>query len=322
VTASSSIGFACTSSREPRVLAARAKLPFVPRRVVEVLRPVVDGFDESRWAVRKLADGRQARIFSVRARDSGTLLSGDDDAEELIVKVYRVDDPAHREAARDEFECLCRLHSRLDGATLHGWKVRCPRPLHCFDTSATLVMTCVPGRTLSWHLARGAGPAAEVLDSISQVTVSSLLRYWSGEPRLYGDLILNNVLCDLPTRTLALVDPGMPERFYRCGAAPRSFYPASRDLGFLLFWMASLIRPSIAHPALHARQKMMATRIVRTFLKGLGSAAERSDATAEIETCARLHLGRISVSASPRGLWRRFVKRAATRTIEQVFQEL
>lgn len=317
-----SIGPAGTSPRAPRTSAAREGLPFMPRRVAEVLRPVVDGFDESRWAVCRLADGRQARLFSVRGRDEGALLRGSEVAEELVVKVYRGDGPGDREAARDEFECLCRLHARLDGTTRHGWTVRCPRPLHRCDRSAALIMTRVPGRTLSWHLARSDGPTPEVLDSICRATVSSLLHYWSGEPRLYGDLILNNILCDLPSRTLSLVDPGMPERFYLCESAPLFWYPASRDLGFLLFWVASLIRPSIVHPILHARQKRMATRIVRTFVDGLGSATERREALAEIEQCARLHLGRMPVSASPRGLWRRLVKRAATQTIERLFQGL
>jgi hypothetical protein len=183
-------------------------------------------------------------------------------------------------------------------------------------------MTHVPGRTLSWHLAQGEGPAPDAIDSICRALDSSLLRYWAGDARLYGDLILNNILCDLPTRTLALVDPGMPECFYLCDAAPSEWYPASRDFGFLLFWTASLVRPSIGHPVLHARQKRVALRIVRTFLDGLSSAAERRDAAAEIEACARLHVARMRVSASPGGLWRGAVKRIAARTIDRFAREL
>jgi hypothetical protein len=302
-----------TSLRAPRIPAPRGPLPAVPHRVTDALRAVVGGTGESRLAVRRLAEGLQARLFSVRAQH---------DADELVVKAYRGEGPEERRAARDEFECLRRLHDRLDGTTRHGWTIRCPRPLHFCDRSLALVMTRVPGRTLSWHLARGGGPPPQVLDSISLAINSCLTRYWSGEPRLYGDLILNNVLCDLPSRTLSLVDPGMPERFYLCEAAPRAWYPASRDLAFLLFWTASLIRPSILHPILHARQKRMATRIVRTFVDDLGSDARRREATAEIEACARLHLGRIRVSASPGGLWRRFVRGAATRTIDRMLREL
>jgi hypothetical protein len=304
-----------TSLRAPRIATSRAlpPLPSLPQRVADALRAVAGGADESRLAVRQFADGRQARLFSVRAHD---------DSAELIVKAYRGDGADERRAARDEFECLGRLHDRLDGTTRHGWTVRCPRPLHFCDRSLALVMTRVPGQTLSRHLAEGAGPSPQVLESISRAIHSCLTCYWSGEPRLYGDLILNNVLCDLPSRTLSLVDPGMPERFYLCETAPRHWYPASRDLAFLLFWTASLIRPSILHPVLHARQKRMATRIVRTFLNGLGSETQRREATAEIEACVRLHLGRIRVSASPGGLWRRFVQRAATRTIDRMLQEL
>ena len=302
--------------------AARADLAVIPPRVAEVLRPVLGGADLSRWSVRKLTDGGQARLFTARPRDGQSLLGPEGVAEELVVKVYHGDGPEDREAARDEYECLRRLHSRVDGTTQDGWSVRCPRPLHWCDVSAALVMTRVPGRALSWHLSRGELPPPEVLDSISRATVACLRRYWTGEPRLYGDLILNNILCDRESRTLALVDPGMPERFYLCEAAPRAWFPASRDLGFLLFWTGSLVRPSLAHPVLHARQKRMAGWIVRTFLGGLGSSAHRAEATAEIEACAKAHLGRMRVSGSPQGIWRRVVRRAATRTIERILQGL
>ncbi len=311
-----------TSLRAPRIRAPRAPLQPMPRRLAGAVRPLLGVSVDPLWEARAFTDGRQARLFLVRARDGGAVLSGPDHADELIVKAYRAGGPDERKAARDEFECLRRLHHRLDGTTQHGWNVRCPRPLRFCDRSLALVMTRVPGRTLSWHLARGRGPTPEVLESVARAIDSCLRRYWCGEPRLYGDLILNNVLCDLPSRTLSLVDPGMPERFYLCENAPSCWYPASRDLGFLLFWTASLIRPSIAHPVLHARQKRMATRIVRAFLDGLGTETQRRDATAEIEACARLHLGRIRVSASPGGLWRHFVQRAATRTIERMLQDL
>jgi hypothetical protein len=156
---------------------------------------------------------------------------------------------------------------------------------------------------------------------MSHAIVSALRCYWAGDARLYGDLILNNILCDIPSRTLSFVDPGMPERFYLCESAPLSWYPASRDLGFLLFWTASLIRPSIAHPILHARQKLMAATIVRTFLDGL-EPARRLCAIAEIEACARLHIARMAVSASPRGVWRCLVKCAAATTITRILYEL
>ena len=318
----SSVGITGTSPRAPRTAAGCAAQSVVPRRVAEVLEAVVGRLDGPGLVVRKLADGRQARLLSVPLAEDALPFTGGDAVGELIIKLYRDHGPAAQGAALDEFECLRRLYDRLDGRTHHGWKVRCPRPLHYNRRCNALVMTRVPGRTLSWHLAHGKGPAPALLDSICRGLDSCLLHYWAGEPRLYGDLILNNVLCDLPSRTLSLVDPGMPEPFYDCAAAPRSWYPASRDLGFLLFWTASLVRPSLAHPVLHARQKRLALRIVRTFVEGLSCEAERQEATAEIEACARLHVARMRVSGSPGGLWRGAVKRIATRTIDSFVHEL
>ena len=297
-------------------------IPSVASRLAHALQCAGAQGGPSRWQVRKLADGRQAHVFAVRALDESPLLASTDDAGELVVKVYRVGDADDRAAARDEFECLHRLRTRVDGTTTHGWTVRCPRPFYLCGPSATLVMTRVSGAPLSRHLLRGTSLPDGLLDSMCRATVATLQRYWAGELRLYGDLILDNVLCDVPTRTLTLVDPGMPEPFYVCDGAPRSWYPASRDLGFLLFWAASLLRRAIAHPLLHVRQNDLACRIVQTFLDQLEAPAERHSAMAEIEACARLHLGRIPVSASPKGLWRRLVKCSARRTLEHALSHL
>ena len=298
-------------------------IPSVASRLTHALQCAGARGGPSRWQVCKLADGRQAHVFTVRALDESPLLASTDDAGGLVVKVYRVGDADDRAAARDEFECLHRLRTRVDGTTTHGWTVRCPRPLYLCGASATLVMTRVSGAHLSRHLLRGISPPDGLLDSICRATVATLLRYWAGEPRLYGDLILDNVLCDVSTRTLTLVDPGMPEPSYVCDGAPRSWYPASRDLGFLLFWAASLLRRAIAHPFLHFRQNDLARRIVQAFLDRLDAPAEREAALGEIEACARLHLGRMRLSSSsPKGLWRRLVKWSATRTLEQISEEL
>jgi hypothetical protein len=299
--------------------AATVDLPPARRRIADALRSMATAVDESRCAVTKLAQGRQAHLFSVSAP---TELASEVDADDLVVKLYRGNTPEDHDAARDEFECLSRLHARLDGTTHDGWQVRIPRPLHCCERSAAIVMTHVPGHTLSRHLAQGQGLAPELLDSIARAIVSALRCYWAGEPRLYGDLILNNILCDPPTRTLCFVDPGMPEPFYLCESAPLFCYPASRDLGFLLYWTASLIRPSIAHPVLHARQKRMTVAIVQRFLEGFTSAAQQHDAMAEVEACARVHLSRLALSPSPRGVWRCLVRRAAAGTIQRILNEL
>jgi hypothetical protein len=297
--------------------------------VAEVLRSVVDASDVSYWVVRKLATGRQARLFACHAK-SERAACGANGVNELVVKLYREQGPCAEAAARDEYECLRRLHARLDGTAHEGWTVRCPRPLRLgagdgagADAGAgALVMTRVPGRPLGWHLGRADGLPHDVMDSVARATVSCLRRYWEGEGRLYGDLILDNVLCDLPSRTLSLVDPGMPEPFYDCAAAPKCWYPASRDLGFLLFWTGSLVRNSLVRPVLHARRKRMTALILRAFLAGLGSDGDRRRATAEIESCAGLHLGRLGTTATVKGLWQRVIKGPATATVDQLLREL
>src|SRR5215218_6822052 len=94
--------------------AARDESPLVPPRVAEALRLVLGGSDPSRWTVHSLADGGQARVFTARSTDAQQLASAKGDAEELVIKVYHGTGPDDRAAARDEYDCLRRLHARLD----------------------------------------------------------------------------------------------------------------------------------------------------------------------------------------------------------------
>lgn len=287
-------------------------------RVIEALRDIARGSDSGSWLVHRLAAGKQAKLFTVRAPGARPVWEGH---SEVVVKLYYSDLPRDRAALEDGFQSLHQLHALLDGTTVRGWHVRCPLPLLRCERPLAVVMTAVPGRTINSCLASRRRPSADVLESLAHASVDALERYWAGDLRPYGDPNLKNILFDEETRTLSLVDPGLPEEIYRCDDAPNRWYPASRDLAFLIYWTAVTVKSSLGRPGFQRRREQFAASMLRSAVCRQGSRAQQESFLDEIEACIRVHLRRIPVSYSPAGLWRRFVKAAATRTIRAILQE-
>jgi hypothetical protein len=149
-----------------------------------------------------------------------------------------------------------------------------------------------------------------------------LRKYWDGAARIYGDLDFNNILCDPPASTVCFIDPGMPEKAYECSAMPRRWYPASRDLAYVLYDVATSVRSVVGRPRVRRRRRMLIESMLRQFAGPLASDEQRQSLLAEIHACCSVHLGRINVSWSPAGIGRRAVRRAAERMIGRMLHRL
>jgi hypothetical protein len=239
-----------------------------------------------------------------------------------VIKLYKSVAPDHDGVARDEFESLTRLNARLDGSIIDGWSIHTPIPLFRCEQPAGVVMTRVPGRSLNSYL-RGAGGAnPEVLESLARAVVAALGRYWEGDRRLYGDIDFNNILCEPATRSLSFVDPGMPEGDYLCEGVTKLWYPASRDLAYMLFEVAVSVRSCLGNRAARRRQKELIERMLRTFAAQIGPAHARICLLDEVHACTRIHLRRIRASWSLAGAWRLLLRQIASRSIDQTMQTL
>lgn len=304
-------------TRREGVAARRTRVASVAERarVVEALRGLAPGDDGRDRLIHRLAAGKQAVLFTVRAADEQPVW---EKHSELVVKLYLSDGPRERAALRDELESLHRLHARLNGISIRGWRVRCPLPIHQSEHPLALVMTAVPGDPINSLLGGRRRPDPDVLNSLADASIDALEKYWAGDLRPYGDPNLKNILFDQETRTLSFVDPGLPEEVYRCDDAPGRWYPASRDIAFLLYWTAVTVKSSLGRPHFQRRREQFAARMLEAALAKLGSSIERHSFLGEIEACTRVHLDRILLSRSPAGMWRRFVKALAARTIRAI----
>ena len=140
--------------------------------------------------------------------------------------------------------------------------------------------------------------------------------------RIYGDFDLNNVLCNPQGRCISLVDPGMPERSYECPAAPRRWYPATRDLAYILFDVATSIRSSLLKPALRRKQWQLVQCLLTAAMNKLQTSEARVSFLEEVRACCQVHLQRIDTTLSFRGLRHLLVRQAAALRIRMLLRQL
>lgn len=271
------------------------------------------------WCVERLGSGKQSWVFLCRQFKDDSDPHG---PRELVVKLYRAAALEDVRVIDREYVAAQLLHQWLDGARLENWTTLAPAPLLNSRDPAALVSTWVPGRPLSEVLRSPGEVTPDAIDLIARVLVGSLHLFWERSGAIYGDLNLKNVLTDLSARTLALVDAGAPRRVYECEAAPRQWYPASRDLAYLLYDTATAIRATAFRPGLRRRQLRLVEAVLSCYLDEFCAPSQRSSAVDEIRQCAHIHLGRIACTGGPAGGWRSMVRKTASGTIDTTLARL
>ncbi|HLJ91860.1 MAG TPA: MATE family efflux transporter [Gemmataceae bacterium] len=292
---------------------------------LESLLPVLQAFLPSAaaesidWVVEPLNEGVQASLFTVRRRDGLPIGQGH---TELAIKLYRPTAQPPVDVVHRQFAALAQFHAKLNGHTVQGWKIQAPIPLYHCERPLALVMTMVPGQSLNSFLKTGATLTAEMLESIVQAVAAAMERYWLIDTQIHGDFNFDNILCEVSTKTISFVDAGIVDHALLCEGVSRRWDPASRDLAYLLFDTTVSVRKTLGNPAMRRRQQQLLEQVLRAFLQRIGPSAEKSSLLEEIEACSRIQLHRLQGSWSPRGLWRRFVRRTASRQMDQVFGRL
>ena len=279
-------------------------------QVNEVIRQTRDSIRDEAWTTRKVGEGAQAVVFA--ACPIGDVTG--EDARTLVVKLYRKSIP--RDLVVQQFQALGRSHSALDGCSIAGWNIASPAPVCLCESPLALVMTMARGRSLLQHLEKGA-TAATVLDmeSAAHAIAEGMIKYWS-QNQPYGDLNLDNILCDFESRTLTFLDAGIPTQFLRGDDIPAHWHPSSHDLAYLLYETATTVRRSIGRLLAETRKWTFTTEIVRTVLQAIPSTSEKERLLNEIQTCAGVYLMTLDVSWTPRGIWCGVLRSIARRRIE------
>jgi hypothetical protein len=285
---------------------------------IGVLQHLTQSGKHADWVIETLGEGDQANVHSVRSQSRQRIWRTH---RTLVIKLYKPELTPKVEAVRRQFEALSRLRVALHGHTINGWKIFTPAPLYVCVSPLALVMTMVPGRSLTSLLDDADNMTPDVLDSAPRAVVAAMERCWS-VGQLHGDLNFDNILCDVANRGLSFVDLGVPTNSLLFGDdVPRRWYPASHDLAYMLYDTGMRVKSTIGNPKARLRQQLFAESILRAFIETIGPFEEKQRLLDEVEACARVFLKGLRPS-SPRELWRMIVKKIAARRIDAILLRL
>lgn len=272
------------------------------------------------WQLRRLSQGGQAQVFAAqRETPGGAVVSAATLPEMLIVKRF-APAAASAEVIQEQGAVMAELRSAVHGSQANGWQIAVPRVISCDPVNRTLVMEHASGQPVRQLMT--AAPTQAVWQPWADVMLCGLTRYWHDSGRIYGDLNLRNILCDPAHQTIAFIDAGAPGAAWHFPQPPCQWFPASRDLAYLLFFVATEIKANLLQPRLRHQQLMFVDYLLRRFMQQSVAAMQRAAFVQELRHGAERHLAALHSSWTPRGIWTRQVRQTAAETIERVLRQL
>jgi len=257
------------------------------------------------WEVVPLQFGMQAKTFSAYNRN---VRLHKDAPSCVVVKLFNQERIDVLTALNDEYESLSLMGRSFQDFLIDDWKISAPRPLFITRNPPALVMSYVRGIPLDILLGDTDNNTQNVLSTLYKPIALSLQKYWSEHSRIIGDLNFNNILCDLPSKTLAFIDPGMPYLSFNCKDVPRVFSPPSHDLGYLLFEVcATNTKLYIFSLGKVRRRSYFVEQLIHCYMRYFVKETHFESFLNELHECSKFHVGRIELSWGLRGAWRYYV---------------
>lgn len=293
-------------------LKARREVEQVLKHFAEADRGV-----DARWKFHSMDEGEQAQLFLAQ-RENGS--DGKAMIDEVVVKLYRQSSAEDRVAYLSEKHNLEVLSGLLDEREFGGWSMRSPTLYYASDTPLALVMSVLPGVPIHRWLQSNYNTVA-AREPAARAILTALQTLWS-QNVLYGDLNLKNVLLDPSKRTIGFIDPGLPLKFFSCDQVSSDYYPASRDLAYLLFSVAVNVKGTLRKPATRSRQWSFVKYLLKQYVESIDCRKRQAMLLEEIRSCAQVHWEALDCSWSASGLWRRMVKSITRRCLNTALEEL
>jgi O-antigen/teichoic acid export membrane protein len=268
---------------------------------LDALEAITHNTEASRATVSRLGEGDYSIVYAVESNDGEPIWQ---DRRHVVIKAYKPALALHADTVRAEFNSLSRLHGALHGRVIEGWTIATPTPLHVCESPLSLVMTAVPATNdLKASAATDDELTPDRLEQLSRVLVAAMRTIWS-RGQLHGDLGLQNVLYDVHSRTLALIDPGTPECCRVCHEAAGEWRPAVLELGHILRDLGTDVRDVVGNPIARLRRQVFVESALLAFLDTIESAADKRQALDDIRASAHTHLWKVlDPSFSLRGMW-------------------
>jgi len=298
-------------------LVPRAPEPAPAVRVLESLSP---SSDPDGWTMTRLGEGDHAHVYAARAKDRQPIWQ---QHRELVIKLYKPEAALTADMVQAQFDSLARLHAALHGRVVDGWTISTPQPLRICVAPLALVMTAVSGKKDLKSAAAGDDALTpEVLESLGRAFVAAMRDTW-GRGQLHGDIGLQNVLYDIPAKSLSFIDPGTRECCRVCNDGTRRWRPAVLELGHILRDLGTDMRDLLGNPIARMRRQIFVASALRAYVATIGKPAEKHRALHDIRACALEHLSKVlAPSWSPRGMCHWLLGQIVVRRMDSLLRRL
>lgn len=273
--------------------------------------------EQPEWNIHSLDVGRATGTFLICASDLAPIYK---DHRALVLKIYAPTLAPPVATVVGQYQALSRLRARLHGYSTHGWTIMIPEPLHVSESPLGLVMTLAPGVPLRASLEKDHWNNA-LFVSAARAIVTAMGNVWRGG-ELHGDLIFQNILCDVERRSISFVDAGvMPDCHF---AKPGTLWdPSVHDFAHILADISTALE-DVAPWRGRNRKREFAENLVVIFL-ATHRAEERQILLDQLHECTRLHIqAKPSFKLSPllAAIKRQISYRLASQTIARIRRNL
>ncbi|MGH1571170.1 hypothetical protein ACRAWG_11375 [Methylobacterium sp. P31] len=133
-----------------------------------------------------------------------------------------------------EHDALCALGRELQGLDVNGWRLAVPTCFHVSLAPPALVMSSVPGLSLSRWMESGHRLPDALFAAVPAAVLDALLVLWS-RGKQHGDLQLHNIMCDVEGKVISFIDPDAESPVPSFGPLSRWHEVATGDLSYLLY---------------------------------------------------------------------------------------
>jgi O-antigen/teichoic acid export membrane protein len=233
-------------------------------------------------------------------------------SEPVVVKLYR--DHRAPAMAQLEFDALAGLAAALNNREFCGWTIRVPVPLSLSHAPLALTMRQVPGKPLQLC---GVEGRQVLLREAGEAFTAAMQIVWGAGVK-HGDLGLRNLMFDLDTRSIAILDPAA-EECEPCLRGP-SVSAAALDLGHLIAELTTDVNDLVGATFTRMHKQIFVAAALHAALREAG--AKRAEFMEELRSSVAAHIEmRLVVTASPRGLWNALVRSVAERRIAELLDQ-
>jgi len=281
--------------------------------VIRVLEDFTKATGESRWSITRIGDGSQAEIFIVKSTGEPIrpVFQG------LVIKIYKHEAGLAVETVQAQFEALSSLHAALDGVHINDWKILVPRPLYVCKAPLALVMTAVPGEPIEACVAQGSnGLPLPVLLDAAGATATAMQTCWSYGQR-HGDFGMQNLLFDVKTKEVSLIDAGTVDSCRICNGGFRE-NAAAADLAHLLCSVTTDVTDLVNSQSTRVIKELFAENALLAIIEN-ADAEQKRRLLDEIWHCFQEHLPEwLQQSWSPKGVVHRFAAQIARSRVRSI----